>query len=118
MSYNTFPTFAGMAWDIKKRSITSTAIETAASGVEFRTSRWTAPLFEFDLTINYLSQADKVTLENFFAGQNGPLTPFYLSVPNDAGSPYLVRFLDDQLEVNQMMNQMYEVQGFTVRTVR
>lgn len=118
MSYATFPTLSGRGWDIKKRAITSTNTETSASGAEFRTGYFTAPIFEFDLQFNYLSQADQQALETFFATQNGPLTPFYLAVENDPASPFLVRFKDDTLEFNQMLSQMYEVQTVTFRTVR
>jgi hypothetical protein len=118
MSYNTFPTLRGTGWDIKKRVLWSTQVETASSGAEFRTARWTAPIYEFDLVINYLSQADQQSLESFYEGQQGSFTPFYLSIPNDPASPFLVRFKDDMLEFNQMLSQMYEVQTVTMRTVR
>lgn len=118
MSLNTFPTFPGVTWDIKKRSLWSTDVETSASGTEFRTGRWTAAIYEFDLTFAYLSQADFQSFQSFFDGQQGSLTPFYLNVPNDPASPFTVRFVDDKLEFNQMLNQMYEVQTVTMRTVR
>lgn len=118
MAYNTFPTFNGIGWDIKKRPIFSTDIETSASGAEYRTGYFATPLYEFDLTFPYLSQADRDTLEAFYIGQQGPLIPFYLTVTNDAGSPYLVRFKDDQIEFNQMFNAVYEQQSITFRTVR
>lgn len=118
MSYNTFPTFAGLAWDIKKRILFSTDIETAASGAEYRTGYFATPLYEFDLTFNYLSQTDLNTLQGFYIGQQGPLVPFYLSIINDTGSPYLVRFLDDKVEWNQFANAMYEQTGLTLRSVR
>jgi len=118
MSINTFPTFPGITWDIKKRALWSTDVETTASGAEFRTGRWTAPIYEFDLTFAYLSQADFVSMQDFFNGQQGSFTPFYLAVPNDPASPFLVRFVDDTLEFNQLLNQMYEVQTITMRTVR
>lgn len=131
MAYNTFPTFQGTGWDIKKRQLWSTDVEVSASGAEFRTGYWTTPVYEFDLSINYLSPTDKTALEAFYLQQQGPLIPFYLNIPNDAGSPYLVRFIDDQtggsrstngnnnpLEINQFMNGMYEQTGLTFRTVR
>jgi hypothetical protein len=118
MALNTFPTLTGIGWDIKKRVLWSTATETTASGAEYRTGRWTAPIYEFDLVFGYLSQADQQTLQTFFEGQQGSLTPFYLSVANDPASPFTVRFLDDKLEFNQMLSQMYEVQSVTMRTVR
>jgi hypothetical protein len=124
MSYATFPTFAGATWDIKKRQFWSTDIEAAASGAEFRTAYWTAPIVEFDMTFSYLSQADRDTLEAFYLAQQGPFTPFYLAVPNDPASPFLVRFRDDgastagSMEINQMMSGMYEQTLLTFRTVR
>lgn len=114
----TFPTLSGIGWDIKKRVIWSTDKETAASGAEFRTGYFTAPIYEFDLQFNYLSQADQQTLESFYESQQGSLTPFYLSIANDPSSPFLVRFKDDSLEFNQMLSQFYEVQTVTMRTVR
>lgn len=83
MSYNTFPALAGLGWDIKKRPFFSTAKETSASGAEFRTGRWTLPHYEFDLAFAYLSQTDRDTLEAFYNGQQGSLTPFLLTVTND-----------------------------------
>ena len=118
MTTQTFPTLTGIGWDIKKRVFWSTAVDTAASGAEFRTGRWTAPVYEFDLTFNYLSQADQVTLENFYEAQQGSLTAFYLSIANDPASPFLVRFKDDNIEFNQMLSSYYEVQTVTMRTVR
>jgi hypothetical protein len=84
MPYNTFPAFAGIGWDIKKRIIFSTATETASSGAEFRSGRWSLPHYEFTLQFNYLSQANRDTLEAFVIGQRGSLTPFLLSVTNDS----------------------------------
>lgn len=187
MPYNTFPTLSGMGWDIKKRIITSTDVETSSSGAEYRFARWPGlPHFEFDLPVNYLSQADQDAIEAFFIQQNGPATPFLLGcVNNDNGfsaiscgtgngsnktfqiplpaqaqvvsttsvtdngvaagansisatglitfttAPaaghvirwtgsyaYLVRFLEDTLEFNQLANAMYEVENITFRTVR
>jgi hypothetical protein len=118
MTTPTFPTLTGIGWDVKKRVLWSTDVETASSGAEFRTGRWTAPIYEFDLTFGYLSQADFQTLQTFFEGQQGSYLPFFLAVANDPASPFLVRFVDDKLEFNQMMSQFYEVQGITMRTVR
>ena len=118
MTTPTFPTLSGIGWDIKKRVLWSTAVETTASGSEFRTGRWTAAVYEFDLNFTYLSQADQQTLETFYETQQGSLLPFYLSIANDPASPFTVRFLDDKLEFNQMMSQFYEVQSVTMRTVR
>ena len=118
MSYNTWPTFVGRGWGIKKRLITLTIVQTADGGQEFRLGRFQTPLYEFDIEIPYLSQTDYGTLVNFFAGQNGPLTPFWFTPDNDTGGPYLVRFSDDQIEIAQTMNQIYEATTITLRSVR
>lgn len=118
MSTNTFPALAGIGWDIKKRVMWSTSTETTSSGAEYRTGRWTAPIYEFDLTFAYLSQTDQQTLQSFFEGQQGSFLPFNLAIANDPASPFLVRFVDDKLEFNQMLSQFYEVQSVTMRTVR
>jgi hypothetical protein len=118
MSLNTFPTFIGIGWDINKRLISSTDVDAASGGQEFRTSRFgTSLLAEFDVVINYMGQTDRNTLETFFINQQGPNIPFNFSFTNDPGNPFVVRFLDDSLEINQMANQMYE-SSFTLRSVR
>lgn len=113
---NTFPTLIGLTWDIKKRIVFATEVETSKSGKEFRTSFMSTPIYEFDFTYSYLSAADCATLESFFEQQLGPGIPFLLNVPNDPGNPYTVRFKDDTLELNQLMNAVYEQEGFTMRT--
>lgn len=84
MSYNVFPAFTGRGWDIKKRPITSTIIQAADSGAEYRTQRYQYPLYEFDIEIPYLSQADYDSLIGFYNQQGGPATPFYFSADNDS----------------------------------
>lgn len=118
MAYNTWPVFSGRGWNIKKRPLTRTIVQTADGGQEFRLGRYQAPLYEFDIEIPYLSQSDYATLQNFFTGQSGPLTPFYFTPDNDTGGPYLVRFLDDKIEIAQTMNQVYEATTITLRSVR
>lgn len=192
MAYNVFPTFTGRGWNIKKRPVTSTLVQQAASGAEYRTALYQYPLYEFDIEIPYLSQTDLHALVGFFAQQQGPWLPFYLSVDNDNsvtnqafgtgnasttqfqlvksdgsywsepiagvnGTPsiyvggvlttpqsvsasglvtfttapangaaltwtgnyyYLVRFKEDQVELNQFMSQMYEATTITLRSVR
>lgn len=118
MSYNTWPTFVGRGWGIKKRPITRTIVQTSDSGAEYRIARYQNPLYEFDIEIPYLSQADYATLQSFFTGQFGSLIPFYFTPDNDPGGPYLVRFKDDQIELTQTMNDIYEATTITLRSVR
>jgi hypothetical protein len=84
VSYNTFPTLIGAAWDIKKKTLFSTSIETSSSGAEYRLGRWgNLPHYEFQMKFSYLSQADRDTVEAFVVGQGGSMTPFLLNIPND-----------------------------------
>jgi len=83
VAYNVFPTFAGRGWGIKKRPITRTLIQQADSGAEYRTQRYQYPLYEFDIEIPYLTQADSDMLIGFYNQQGGPFQPFYFSADND-----------------------------------
>lgn len=118
MAYNTWPSFNGRGWNIKKRPITRTIVQVADGGAEYRIGRYQNPLYEFDIEIPYLTAADYATLQNFFAGQSGPLIPFNFTPDNDPGGPYLVRFKDDQIEITQTMNAIYEATTITLRSVR
>ena len=119
MPLNTFPTLPGLGWNIKKRVVSSTAIEQSSSGAEWRTSRYGAtPIFEFELTANFLSQSTRDTLETFFTAQQGPSIEFNLAITDDPASPFIVRFKDDFLEFNQMMKGFYEAKSIKFRTSR
>jgi hypothetical protein len=79
----TFPALIGAAWDIKKKVLWSVAVDTSASGSEFRTGRWNLPHYEFQMKFTYLSQTDCDTLEDFINAQQGEFVPFLLTVAND-----------------------------------
>ena len=87
MSYNVFPPLSGITWDIKKRPTWNTAKMLTAAGNEFRTGYRQNPLTEFDLSYSYLSPTDKLTMEGFFNGQNGALTPFYFDLGVATNTP-------------------------------
>ena len=80
MSYNVFPQLSGITWNIKKRPTWNTTKMLTAAGNEFRTGYRINPLTEFDLSYSYLSPTDKLSMEGFFNGQNGALTPFYFDL--------------------------------------
>lgn len=83
MSYAIFPAFQGLGWPVKKTPRFSTVVHTAANGASYRTGLMQFPLCDFELTVNYLSMADIGTLERFFYGQQGALSPFLLDVQGD-----------------------------------
>ncbi len=80
---NVFPAFLGLAWPVVKRPILNTVIHQSVSGREYRTGLYQYPLYEFDLTFDYLSQTDVKTLAGFYLEQLGPLQPFLFDSQND-----------------------------------
>lgn len=85
MTYQVFPAFVGLAWDIKTRFVFSTNMEIASSGSKFSTGRWPTPLLEFDLAWNYLSPTDLNAFLLFLLQLKGPLLPFLIAPTNDCG---------------------------------
>src|SRR5690625_5285492 len=80
-----FPTLDGLAWPVTRRQINKTRIQTSASGREMRATYWRYPKFEFELTFNYLTEADYDALAGFFAARQGQLDSFYFDA--GAGEP-------------------------------
>ena len=76
MSYNTFPVLQGLGWPIKVTPTFKTIVQQAASGAEYRTGLWQAPLHLIEVPINFMTQADWATLLAFFIQQQGSLIPF------------------------------------------
>lgn len=87
MSYNVFPQLTGITWNLKKRPTWNTTKMLTAGGNEFRTGYRQNPLTEFDLSYSYLSPTDKLSMEGFFNGQNGALTPFYFDLGVATNTP-------------------------------
>lgn len=83
MSYNLFPTFAGLSWPIKKTAILGTNVNAAAAGQEYRTQYMQFPLYELDLQFAYLSANDQATMHGFFLNQGGSNIPFSFDNLND-----------------------------------
>lgn len=79
MSYNTFPTLPGLGWPVKETPKFATIQQQAVSGARYLTSLMSSPLRTIEVPINYLSQADRNTLRNFFLQQLGSGVPFYLT---------------------------------------
>ena len=76
MSYNTFPLLQGLGWPIKVTPTFKTIVQQAASGAEYRTGLWQAPLHLIEVPVNFMTQADWATLLAFFTQQQGSLIPF------------------------------------------
>lgn len=54
MSDLLFPSFVGLTWPVQKRPVTSTIVQTTASGSELRASAWSSPLLEWGLAFDTL----------------------------------------------------------------
>lgn len=81
----------GVGFSVIKRPIWSTGVSTAASGREVRLGFWDFPLWEWELTYEYLpdypangfTQSDLKTLMGFFLATRGMLHPFFFKDPDD-----------------------------------
>ena len=81
MSYNTFPALSGIGWPIKVTPKFKTIVQQAASGAEYRTGLWSSALHQIEIPVNFMTQADRDTLANFFKQQLGALIPFNITPP-------------------------------------
>ena len=116
MSYNTFPVLQGLGWPIKVTPSFKTIVQQAASGAEYRTGLWQAPLRLIEVPVNFMTQTDWNTLLAFFVGQQGSLIPFYFQPSNDP-TTYLVRF-PDGVDFEQFMSQLYRTKTLKLQEVR
>lgn len=87
MTTATFPSLAGIKWDVKKRPRFSTIVQRTASGKEVRAALMSYPLWEFELSFDVL-RADSTnhelqTLMGFFEQMLGSCTAFNYNDPTD-----------------------------------
>jgi uncharacterized protein (TIGR02217 family) len=83
MSIPAFPTFAGIAWPVKRSPLWNSITQKPISGKDTILSLWSFQRYKFDITFSYLSQADWQNFEGFFNGVNGTALPFHFNDPND-----------------------------------
>ncbi len=121
MSNLVFPSFQGIDLAIKRRAIYATKVQTSASGKELRASFQSTPRYAYELKFNFLRQAgyqstqDEVAqLDSFFDTMIGSWDSFLLNDPVD-GVQRRVRFVDDQLDLEQILNQCWS--GGTVKLI-
>lgn len=81
---NVFPALQGISWPVTRRAIFNTLKQKSVSGRVVTATYQSKPVYEFDVSFDYLSASDLGQLEGFFLGQQGGLTPFYF----DAGPGY------------------------------
>lgn len=86
-----YPTLIGLGFSVHKKPMYSTGIGKAASGKQVRVAYYAVPLWEWDLTYEYLpdkpangtTASDLKTLMGFFVNVRGGLLPFQFLDPDD-----------------------------------
>lgn len=87
-----FPTLAGLTYSVTKRPIGNFGVGEATSGGEVRVNFWTNPMWEWDLTYDYLpdfggtggtTSSDIKALMGFYASTGNGFSGFCFSDPDD-----------------------------------
>jgi uncharacterized protein (TIGR02217 family) len=76
MSNQLFPTFSGQSWPVKRTPRFNTKVKSAISGRESRAAFMAYPLYDIELTFEYLSLTDYQTLGGFFKSRKGKFDSF------------------------------------------
>ena len=88
-SYATFPTLLGQGWSVRYSPRFVTQASGHASGRETRAGRYATPLWDIELTFDFLRQgatAEFEALVAFLGRAAGQATPFLFSPPGDLGA--------------------------------
>lgn len=83
MSNAVLPSYPGIAWPVKRKSMFNTKVLSAQTGREFRASFTSYPKYTIDLTFDYLSLADWKSLLGFFNQRRGRFDSFLFEDIND-----------------------------------
>ncbi len=83
MSTLVYPSLPGLSWSVFRRPTFDTLVRTSQSQREVRSQLVTETLMEFDLTYEYLSQADVATLMGFYCRMRGSYDTFLFDDPED-----------------------------------
>jgi uncharacterized protein (TIGR02217 family) len=79
-----FPTFAGIAWPVRRIPKFNTKVKETVSGKECRASFTAYPKYEIDLVFDYLSLDDYKTLGGFFKLRKGKFDSFLFLDPDES----------------------------------
>lgn len=119
MSSATFPTIAGATITVKRTPRWSTKVQKATSGKELRSAWQSRPIYEFQVTFEFLRQGvrpgdgtytEAATLIDFYNARKGAWDTFFYTDPHD-GTTRTVRFLDDALELERFTAYHWKSQG-------
>lgn len=86
MSNSLLPTPIGISWSVHKKPTFSNLVQRSAAGREVRAALWVYPIYEWDLTYEYLPDDSTDALKTylgFFLQRQGAYDSFLYADPND-----------------------------------
>jgi uncharacterized protein (TIGR02217 family) len=87
MSQAVFPVLRGLGWSPHKIPLFSTRVSTRQSGRKVKAPNWVYPIYQFELTFNYLrtdqAYTDLQQLMGFFLQRQGQFDSFLFMDPTD-----------------------------------
>jgi hypothetical protein len=123
----TFPSLPGLDIAVKRTGpIYSTGVQSGATGKEQRASWWSSPKFSYELTFNFLRQAnfsaqtlfdEVLALKTFFDSMAGQFGTFNFLDPVD-GVVRTCRFQQDQLDLEQIVYLVWKSGSIRLLSVK
>ena len=117
MSSSTFPTLPGVQINVRRTPRWSTKVQTATSGKELRSAWRSRPVYEFQITIEFLREGagktEATTLMTFYNAMKGAWDTFNYVDPLD-GTTRTCRFVDDGLELEKFSYRHWKTQGIKI----
>ncbi len=125
MSGSVFPKPIGTRIEVKRSPVWSTKTMRALSGREQRIGWYNAPLYEYEMKIEFLRQgiingkayAEAKTIVDFFNAMQGSFDDFWLDDPFD-GTQHKVRFKNDRIDVERFLSNFWEIKTLNFVEVR
>ena len=126
MSTLLFPTLPGLDIAVKRSEVFATSVQVSASGVEARATWWSTPRYTYDLTFNFLRQANFSALTyldemnvllKFFEVHKGQFESFLFVDPLD-GLTRRVRFAQDHLDLEQIVAKAWKCDSIQLISVK
>ena len=88
MSNAVFPTMKGMTWNVVRKPVFNTKVQTATSGKELRAAFWSYPQWHYSVHFEFLRQyngnVELETLCGFFLARQGSFDSFLWTDPTDS----------------------------------
>jgi uncharacterized protein (TIGR02217 family) len=117
MSNAVLPTLRGLKWDIKRRPIFNTIVQSAVSGRETRVALMSAPLWQWDIAFDVLRSAaayqDFQKLLGFFLSRQGRFDTFLYTDPDDSAVTDQQFGIRDGVATQFQLTRAFGAGGFT-----